>query len=115
MRNKGEKQMKSYALKYSMVIMLMILAITVGTMLLIACDDVRQFRCEHGDPDCRLWRAGDGACRFSLEVDLHMLENLNMCREELHAIREKLVGSNAANEAPAADGGKAADNVAKTE
>lgn len=52
---------------------------------------------------------------FLLRWNLHMLENLNMCREELHAIREKLVGSNAANEAPAADGGKAADNVAKTE
>ena len=41
MRNLAEKQMKLYALKYSMAIMLMILAIIVGTMLLIACDDVR--------------------------------------------------------------------------
>ena len=52
-----------------MAIMLMILAIIVGTMLLIACDDVRQFRRGHGDPDRRLRRAGDGACRFSLEVE----------------------------------------------
>ena len=41
--------MKSYALKYSMAIMLMILAIIVGTMLLIACDDVRLAYAESED------------------------------------------------------------------